>query len=487
MTYIVLVLSAIWSLRIIGNVLTFVHLWFIKEYRLDRMLIHLRTSQGKKLYVLPFRRPPISPKTIMVCLGTLLTLGAIVWFWQAQILVALVVCDLISFPVTSFFVFLSSVPTLIYHRYVIAHATNQLRAHKKMTVIGITGSFGKTSTKEFLTAILMSKYKVLKTEASKNSPIGIAEVVLKSLSADTEVFVVEMGAYKRGEIKRMSAMVRPDIGIITAINAQHQDLFGSIETTKKAKYELIQGLKGKKIAILNADNSGTLEMALWAKKDAATVWMYTTEHHAGKTPLIFRASDISETDNGLNFVLTWNGKKQEIRSQVIGSQFAGNITAAIAGSVAAGMQFEEACASARLIRPIEKTMHPIMTKDGIRLIDDTFNNNPDAAKAAINYLAKTSGKKILVFQPMIELGAYASESHKAIGEYAARVCDEIMLTNSEYFDDIASGVALFDPNKKIHVLSPDQAVQYIRRIVQKGDTVLFKGKESNRVLARMQS
>jgi UDP-N-acetylmuramoyl-tripeptide--D-alanyl-D-alanine ligase len=482
MMYVLSIIASIWVMRIVANVLSFIRLWYTKEYRMDRMMIHLGTKQGKKLYILPLRLPPLSPKSLSIFIGSLCILGGLFVVLKINIFLVLLILDILSFPITGLLVFFTSIPTRIYHQYLIAKAVGLLRAHKELVVIGITGSYGKTSTKEFVASILSNRYKVLKTEASKNSPIGIAEVILKNLISDTQIFIVEMGAYKKGEIAKMSDMVRPQIGVVTAINAQHQDLFGTIENTKKAKYELIQGLKGKKVAIFNADNPGTQDMASWAKRDKREVWTYTKEQKA-----TFRAGDIMQTEKGLSFTLFWNGKKQNIQTSIIGEQFVGNIVAAVAAAVAAGMSFEDACMYTRTLHPVDKTMHLIINRNGLRLIDDTFNNNPDAAIAAINYLSKTSAKKILVFQPMIELGAYASESHKDVGERAARVCDEILLTNGEYYDDFLTGVARFDANKKVYVMNPTQSANFIREHTDKGDTVLFKGKESERVLALLRS
>ena len=216
----------VWCLRILANIFSFIQLWFIKEYRLDRMLIHLRTNQGKKIYFLPFRRPPIIPKTI--CLFFLMFFSNFLIFWipEAHWVLKLFIIDLLSFPISGFWVFILHLPTIIWHKIIVELAKNKLQNHKSLKIIGITGSFGKTSTKEYLYTILSEKFNVLKTEASKNSLIGIAEMILHKLTPDHQILIAEMGAYKMGEIKQMVDFVNPQIGIITAINAQHQDLFG---------------------------------------------------------------------------------------------------------------------------------------------------------------------------------------------------------------------------------------------------------------------
>jgi len=254
---VVTILSILWCARLLLNLLSYIQLWYVKEYRFDRMLIHLKTKQGKRLLFLPWRRPPLKPKACFIFIASALVLLGIYFILPLFIIWKLFFMDILLFPITAVFVLIAKVPTWIYHGILIRKAINKLQSHKKMIVIGITGSYGKTSTKEILATILGTKFKTLKTEASKNSPIGIAEVILSKLTPDDEVFIVEMGAYKPGEIREMCKIVKPSIGIVTAINEQHQDLFGSIDATVKAKYELIQGLNDGKIAIFNADNRYT--------------------------------------------------------------------------------------------------------------------------------------------------------------------------------------------------------------------------------------
>ena len=137
---------------------------------------------------------------------------------------------------------------------IIKKAMAKMRTLKKIKVIGITGSYGKTSTKEFLDVILSEKYRVIKTTGNNNTNIGVAKTVLNKVNDNYDYFICEMGAYKIGEIEEICGIVKPEIGILTGINEQHLDLFGSIENTVKAKFELIEALSKKGVAILNRDN-----------------------------------------------------------------------------------------------------------------------------------------------------------------------------------------------------------------------------------------
>lgn len=468
------IIILIWIVRIVHNVVCFVNLWWVKEYRLDRMLIHAKTDQGKKLAVIRFSGFHVSPKSVFLVGLTLISAMYLYFLLPFSTLVRLFVLDIASFPLTSLLVLTTNLPLRLYHEITIYLAVDKLRNNKKLFVIGVTGSYGKTSTKEYLATILSKQYKVLKTEASKNSAIGIAEVVLRKLTHQHEVFVVEMGAYKKGEIARMCAMVHPQVGIVTAINEQHQDLFGSIVSTMHAKYELIEMVTGKKIVIMNADNMYVREMMRWATKDNCVVWAYTKQQiaHMSYAARIFQISDLIQNASSLTFHISLEGEKVSVMAPLVGIHQVENVTAAIAASMAYGMKLADAVKAASYVSPIDQMMKPVKGVNGSTFIDDTFNNNPEGAIAAIDYLRSTKGKKFLVFQPMIELGEYAISAHRRVGDEAAVVCDDIILTNPNYSDAFGSA----------KVLGARQAADYLRAHVDEGDTVLFKGKESARVL-----
>ena len=313
-----------------------------------------------------------------------------------------------------------------------------------------------------------------------------------------EVFVVEMGAYKKGEIAEMTTMVRPQIGIITAINEQHQDLFGSIETTMKAKYELIEGIAGKNIAVMNLDDARVREMASWAKREGKEVWGYISQkskvsakggpaygqksQKSDIADVLFVGTDINASFEGIEFTCVSGDTAVRVKAPVIGTHQVGNILCAIAGAVAAGMTLEEAAMAASSIRPNVKSLGTIPGINGSISINDTFNNSPDSAIAALDILAWGKRKKMLVFQPMIELGAYAGTRHTDVGAYAARMCDEIILTNRNFYEDFMKGVRAGRSSVQVQVLSSDKAAAFLQETLRDGDTVLFKGKESERVL-----
>lgn len=478
MTLLISLLLLLWIIRIALNLLSYIHLWYIKEYRFDRMLIHLSTKQGKRLLFIPWKLPPLKPKSFFIFVLSALSLTVILIYLPLPIVVKFLIADVCTFPVTALLVLLFKIPTYFYHELLIRKAMRMLGLHKKMTVIGITGSYGKTSTKEILSTILSSKYSVLKTEASKNSPIAIAETIVHSLKPHHDIFIVEMGAYKRGEIARMCQIAHPEIGIITAINAQHQDLFGSIETTMKAKYELIQGLTGRKIALFNVDNTHVRQMAEWAKKDGKTVKSYSVADSKAVKNADYRVHTVKLLDTGLSFIFEWKNQKKQVTVGLTGAHQAQNVLAALSIALLCGMSMEEAVEACRNIAPFSKTMNLIHGYRGSLFVDDTFNNNPDAARAALDYLATRPHHRILVFQPMIELGGYSNKSHHDVGKLAAQICDDVILTNDNYLESFIEGMHEVDTKRNPLVLTPPQAASYLSHRLQKGDTVLFKGREA---------
>lgn len=487
MTLLLPLILFLWVVRIIANILSFVYLWYIKEYRFDRILVHIK-SQGLPRVIFPsFRHPPFRPKAVALVLGSFVALMVFYIALPFAPLMSIIIVDLVSFPVVSLLVLLLKLPTVLYHEFIYYQAKQKLSSHRPMLVVGITGSVGKTTTKEYLGVMLGTKFQVIKTRESQNSAIGVAETILKDLRPEHEIFVVEMAAYKKGEIAKIARLVSPNIGIVTSINEQHIDLFGTLEHTMAAKYELIQSLKRKSIAIFNADNAYTRRMATQAHEEGKRVWMYTKEGTTfTSAKRMFIAKNITVDLEKLAFTLIVDSQQERITVALSGEHQVNTVLAAIAASVACGMSVKEAASGATRIQSFRRTMYVTRTKRGAIFVDDTFNNNPDAAKAAIRFLSHAKGKKILVFQPMIELGPYTEEGHKEVGALAGKICDEIILTNSTFSEFFIEGAKDAGFRQTVNIFSPREGTAFIQSYVKKGDMVLFKGKEAAKVLALLQ-
>ena len=203
-----------------------------------------------------FRRPKLTLKIILSLLMLLTLLSFISFSWLVLLLADLLLPLIIPAVLLVLFI-----PASLIHQIIIFLASRKRLQFPNLIVIGVTGSFAKTTTKDALAAVLSLKYRVLQTPGTQNTLIGIASTILRRLTARTEIFIVEMGAYRRGEIKAMCNLVKPQIGILTGINEQHLDLFGSLENIKAAKYELIDSLPKDGLAIFNSHALAALAVA----------------------------------------------------------------------------------------------------------------------------------------------------------------------------------------------------------------------------------
>ena len=352
-------------------------------------------------------------------------------------------------------------------------------------VVGITGSYGKTSTKYILNRILSAKFNTLMTPDSYNTPMGICKVIRGQLTAEHEIFIVEMGAYKRGDIRELCNLTSPQIGILTAVGPQHLERFKSIENIAKTKYELIESLPPDGLAVFNCDNEICAELADKREQGGNPVRRYATEpspvvlasKHAQLT-----ATNIRHTDEGLIFTVqtlvdTQDVTEVEICTQLLGKHNVSNILAAMAVAIECGMTFEEIRAAIANVEPVPHRLQLTAGAGGVTIIDDSFNSNPVGAKAALEVLTEIGdGKKVLVTPGMVELGEKEYEENKKLGEHAADVCDLVILVGPTRTIPILDGLkAAAYPNQQIIVaLNLEEVKQHLATRVQSGDVVLFE-------------
>ena len=352
-------------------------------------------------------------------------------------------------------------------------------------VVGITGSYGKTSTKYILHRILSEKFNTLMTPDSYNTPMGICKVIRGQLTAEHEIFIVEMGAYKRGDIRELCNLASPQIGILTAVGPQHLERFKSIDNIAKAKYELIESLPPGGLAVFNCDNEICAGLADKREQGGNSVRRYATEPSpvdSVSKPAELTAKNIRHTDEGLAFTVqalvdTQDPTEVEIRTQLLGRHNVSNILAAMTVAIECGMTFEEIQAAIATVEPVPHRLQLTPGAGGVTIIDDSFNSNPVGAKAALEVLTEIGkGKKVLVTPGMVELGEKEYEENKRLGEQAASVCDLVILVGPTRTIPILDGLkATAYPNQQIIVaLNLDEVKQHLATRVQSGDVVLFE-------------
>ncbi len=327
------------------------------------------------------------------------------------------------------------------NRYYINDAKRLLKKSKDLKIIGITGSYGKTSVKFYLQTLLREKYSVLVTPESYNTPMGIVKTIRGSLKPTHEIFVCEMGARHVGDIKEDCDIVHPHMGVITSIGPQHLETFHSIENIKKTKFELADALPEGGALFLNGDNEYIMDKA---KEYENKVFYFAGGEGSG-----YRAGDIKLSQFGTEFTVTAPGGEKEVfRMKLIGGHNVANVLGAIAVAHYLGIPLSELKIPVRQLEPVEHRMQ-MRTSGMVTIIDDAYNSNPVGSKAALDTLSMFDGTKILITPGMVELGEKESEYNFKFGTYAAECCDHILLVGKKRAEDIKNGVLSRDfPEEK---------------------------------------
>jgi UDP-N-acetylmuramoyl-tripeptide--D-alanyl-D-alanine ligase len=367
---------------------------------------------------------------------------------------------------------LSPVQHIINQTY-LRRAQNRLRDVQPL-VIGITGSYGKTSTKYLLQHLLANHRQVLKTPLSYNTMMGICRVINESLDANCEVFIAEMGAYRRGDIKELSAFVHPAIGILTAIGPQHLERFKTIDNIQATKYELIEALPASGVAIFNNDDPRC--RALADRTTHVRVMRYGLET-TGQT-LDLWAEHIAMGSAGLSFTMAGrDGWRLDVRTILLGRHNVLNILGACCAALAIGISGDDLAKAIQHLPPVPHRLQLLDNGSGVTIIDDSYNSNPIGAMEALEVLGSfTTGQRILVTPGMVELGPLEGQLNEQLGAKAAEVCDYVVLVGVERTRPLVAGLQAnnFPPEKIRVVRDLNAATIVLPTIVAAGDTVLFE-------------
>lgn len=314
----------------------------------------------------------------------------------------------------------------------------RLRKNPDLTVIGITGSMGKTSVKNYLYKMLSQKYRVLVTPHSYNTPMGVCMSVKKDIK-NYEIFIVEMGARRKNDIKELCKMVRPSIGIITGITNQHGKTLNGIEGIKNAKYQLIEGLCGQKLAFFSSDSEGAEELYLKAQCE---------KHLVGINGKRIYAREILQGEDGISFTIYFGGKEYKTCAPMIGEHTVTNICIASAVAFRLGVGVGKILSVIPTLTPPPHRASVIKASSGLTVIDDGYNANLEGVRSTANAIKSFSGYKIAVTAGIVELGKSAEEVNKEVGRVLAEVFDEVVCVgiNARF---IESGVNEFDKRSTV--------------------------------------
>ena len=352
----------------------------------------------------------------------------------------------------------------------------ELRKSSDLKVIAITGSNGKTTTKNMLRAILSELGPTIAPIESFNNQVGAPISVLRA-DTTTKFLVVELGAEGKGSIDYLAKIANPDIAVVLKVGLAHVGEFGGIENTAEIKAELVRALRPEAILVLNADDSYVRQMA--ALTGCKTIWFGTNWESE------YRATDFELTKTGTSFQMNWpNGQANKVELKILGEHHVMNALAASAVAEQLGASHPQIIDALEKMELAERwRMQRFVRSDGVTVINDAYNASPDSMRAALQTLAqlgKLGTRTIAVLGEMAELGEYSRTEHDAIGRLVVRLnIDQLVVvgTGAKLIHMGASQEGSWD-GESIFFETIDEALSYLRGILVDGDTVLVKSSKS---------
>lgn len=351
-------------------------------------------------------------------------------------------------------------------------AEDTLSQMHDLKIIGITGSYGKTSTKHFLYRILSEHYETLMTPGSFNTTLGVVRTINENLKPYHQVFIAEMGAKQTGDIKEICDIVHPLVGIVTAVGPQHLETFGKIENVLKTKFELVDSLPASGFAIINND------YPLIAERDVSNchVERYGNLNLPGTGYLI---SDIRYLPHGSTFALTCpDDRVMRFETRLLGEHNISNLAAAIITALILDVPEDKIKYSVSHIESVEHRLSLRRHPNGLTILDDAFNSNPAGASMAVDVLARMeAGRRIIITPGMIELGSEQERLNIAFGETIARAdIDYVAIVGSYNKESILSGLnnGGVHPDKILFFDTFLQANAWMLSFSRPGDVVLIE-------------
>ncbi|MCL2003566.1 MAG: UDP-N-acetylmuramoyl-tripeptide--D-alanyl-D-alanine ligase [Oscillospiraceae bacterium] len=349
----------------------------------------------------------------------------------------------------------------------------QRMMRKDLIVVGVTGSYGKTSVKTYIAQLLSVKYNVLATPASYNTPMGVVRAIRENLLPSHQVFVCEMGARHTGNIKELCGIARPLHGVLTAIGPQHLETFKTIENIAKTKFELIDSLPPEGTAFLCWNNPVIREHA----KDRRAVRYAVLDAGIGTDGLDIYAENLAADAGGVSFdIVTGAGERERFTCGLLGRHNVQNVTAAAAVALHLGVPLRDMVPVVRALKPARHRLELLPKGQGLTVIDDAYNANPAGAAAALEALSLFGGVKIIVTPGMVELGALEEAENRALGEKIAKVCDYAALVGEKQALPIAEGLrAAGYPAERMGIFdSFDNAYQWAAGIEAEEKVILLE-------------
>lgn len=348
-------------------------------------------------------------------------------------------------------------------------AKRKIRGLKNLKIIGITGSYGKTSTKYILKELLSEKFNTFMTPASVNTAMGLTKTIREFLNPTYEIFIAEMGAREIGNIKELCEIASPKFAIITEIGPQHIETFSSIENIKKTKFEILDALPKDGVAFLNI---GNVNLNQKSKEIENKVVTFSINFDSD-----FKASNVKVDEDGTTFDLEVKGKTYQLKTSLLGDHNVLNILAAMSVASYLGLEINYLIDQVKKIKQVPNRLEIIRRERGIIVINDSFNSNIVGAKKAVDVLRNIEGnRKILVTPGIIEGGKSQEDLNKEFIKYASSSCDYIIIVG--YLNKRIIEKALYEiqyPKGRVFYSKDlEEAKKELNRYLEAKDVVLFE-------------
>lgn len=423
-----------------------------------RYYLYLRKVNTKKklVYTMRVKRMVVTYFVLLAILLTALYLVGEHWFEEGiRFLLGGALMVFVSVPLLTIFANFANKPIeKAVNNYYIHDAKRILKQNPDLKIIGITGSYGKTSVKFYLETLLKEHFNTLVTPESYNTPMGVVKTIRGSLKTSHEVFVCEMGARHVGDIREICDIVHPHHGLITSVGPQHLETFGGIENVASTKFELADALPEGGLLFLNGDNEWIIEKG---KNYKNPIYYHSKDGGEG-----YRADIVSLSSLGTEFTVTApNGETEQFRTRLVGGHNVINILGAITVAHTLGIPLKDLKVPVRRIQSVPHRME-LKEHGPVTIIDDAFNSNPVGSKAAVETLSMFQGDRILITPGMVELGEQEEEYNYKFGTYAAASCDYILLVGVKRTKPIMKGVldSGFEENKVLAFDRFEEAMNY---------------------------
>ena len=463
------------------------HVFQLEGYKRQRFLEWCRKNRDRAWFLrsVPAKKPLVMTGRAWRILLTATLLAPLLLFGttMAAHLLGGAPYDLVTWPLVVVLIFIFTPHLLVAGDVVLTPVQRAINgkflraATRKLEqlaplVIGVTGSFGKTSTKFAIERLVGPPGQALATPGSFNTPLGVCRTINEHLGPEHRYFVVEMGAYKEGEIAELSRFVRQSIGVLTAIGPAHLERFGSMEAIRRGKYEIVTNLGPDGTAVMNVDDPTVRELAD-ETRDVAVV-RYGTDPE-GRPDITARDIVITPRGTQMTVVDERTGASIDVTMRLLGRHAIGHVLAGVAVALVAGRSLEDLRDPIARLEAVEHRLQLIESGGGVTVIDDAYNSNPEGAAAALEVLRAMPGQRKVVVTPgIVELGPLQHEANEEFGRHASEVADEVIAVARLNREALAEGARRDGHAKLTLVDSLEQATERLATLLRPGDVVLFE-------------